>query len=180
MEENEIWKDILGYEGVYQVSNLGRIKSLERSWIAGNGGIFNHKEMILVASPKSGGYLTVSLHSNGKQNNKPIHRLVATHFIENKLKLKYVNHKDGNKKNNQINNLEWCTSSDNQKHAYEHNLKKIFTGAEHPNSKLVLDLGTGIYYDSCTEAASAKNIRIKNLSRMLSGERKNKTSLLYV
>lgn len=89
----EIWKDISDYKGLYQVSNLGRIKSKRK-----------------ILKPINGEYLKVGLSKNGIQKTLTIHRLVAQTFIENSNNYNFVNHKDENKHNNTINNLEWCSS----------------------------------------------------------------------
>lgn len=96
----EIWKDIQNYEGLYQVSNLGRVKSII-------------KKIILKNMVDKCGYEYVHLSKNNVQKRKSIHRLVAETFLDNKNNLPCVNHKDENKQNNNINNLEWCTYSYN-------------------------------------------------------------------
>lgn len=97
----EIWRDIYGYDGLYQVSNYGNVKSLN---------YLNHgKEQILKPANRGDGYLFVALWKNGKQKGKLIHRLVAEAFIPNDDLFKtQVNHKDENKANNNVENLEWC------------------------------------------------------------------------
>ena len=90
----EIWKDIDGYEGLYQVSNLGRVKSLH-----------HNKEKILKGSYANKGYHLISLSKEGTQKRYLVHRLVATAFIPNPYKLECVNHKDENPRNNNVNNL---------------------------------------------------------------------------
>ena len=100
----EIWKDIEGYEGLYQVSNKGRIKSLNR--IDSRGHKVNEK--ILSSKPNNKGYLRVHLYKNGKRKPFSVHRLVAIAFIPNPNNLLEVNHKDENKENNTVDNLEWC------------------------------------------------------------------------
>lgn len=107
----EEWKDVQFYEGRYQVSNLGRIKSLV------------NKERILIPQRNAQGYLHVSLCKNGKRNNHMISRLVMRHFIPNPESKPCVNHIDGNKNNNTLKNLEWCTYSENIKHAYRNGLR---------------------------------------------------------
>ena len=101
--ENEIWKDIEGYEGLYQVSNLGRVKSLARK----TGNQYN-KENILSKERTRKGYYRVQLTKNKEHKHYPIHRLVAIAFIPNPDNLPCVNHKDENKGNNCVYNLEWC------------------------------------------------------------------------
>jgi hypothetical protein len=103
----EEWRDIPGYED-YQVSSLGRVKSLKYG-----------KEHILKSIIVRSGYLSVNLYANGKARLTSIHRIVAKVFIPNPKRKPEVNHKDGNKKNNILGNLEWVTKSENQKHAYE-------------------------------------------------------------
>lgn len=101
----EIWRDIPGYEGLYQASNRGNIRSL--NWRK-RGVIRN-----LYLKPHTKGYLQVELSKNGVKKMITVHRLVATTFIPNPNNLPTINHKDENKKNNNILNLEWCTSSYN-------------------------------------------------------------------
>lgn len=110
---NEIWKDIEGYERLYQVSNFGRIKSVERCYINYLGTTIHIKERIKKPRVTKYGYVVVNLSKNGKYETKFVHRLVACAFIENKDDLPQINHKDENKSNNVSDNLEWCTSSYN-------------------------------------------------------------------
>lgn len=102
MNENEIWKDIDGYEGLYQISNYGQVKSLKD-----NHG--NPREKILKFGKDRYGYLFVNLYIQGKKKFFLIHKLVSNAFIPNPNNLKCVNHKDENKENNVVDNLEWCT-----------------------------------------------------------------------
>lgn len=106
--ENEIWKPIVikqndvlyNFTGLYEVSNYGNIRSLN----------YNHTKKIkeLTPKPDNGGYLRIGLHKNGKQVNCLVHRIVAQVFLENPNNLPEVNHKDENKENNNVENLEWC------------------------------------------------------------------------
>lgn len=114
----EQWKDIEGYEGFYQVSNCGRVKSLARET---NAVIqMNTEDRIKKASQKGkDGYLTVQLYKNNTAKSVYVHRLVAESFIPNPLKKKTVNHKNGNKQDNRVENLEWMTYKENNKHAYD-------------------------------------------------------------
>ena len=106
----EIWKPVIGYEGLYEVSNLGRVRSVDRLVKYSNGQIHLHKGRIL--SPglvHKSGYLQVALCNNGKTQHKMVYRLVAEAFLPNIDNLPQVNHKDENPFNNCVDNLEWCT-----------------------------------------------------------------------
>lgn len=100
----EIWKDIDGYNGEYQISNLGRVKSFK-----------SENSRILKQKTNNKGYKWVALSLNGIQENVLIHRLVAKHFLDNHNGYKVVNHIDENPSNNRVSNLEWCTQSENTK-----------------------------------------------------------------
>lgn len=127
---NEIFVPIKGYEGLYEISNLGRIKSLCKKG--------SKKELILKQQclDLSTGYLGVQLYKNNKILTKRLHRLLAENFIENPNYYKVVNHKDGNKQNNSLNNLEWTTYSLNTLHSYKLGLQKIKKGEELKNCKI--------------------------------------------
>lgn len=123
----EIWKDIKGYEGIYQVSNTGKIKSLDRIIYQDKDGLTYSrliKGKVLKYNYDKQGYLLVHLCINGIRKCFKVHRLVAEAFIENVEQKQYVNHIDGNKKNNVMNNLEWVTPSENNIHAYKIGLSK--------------------------------------------------------
>ena len=96
--KKEYWKSVVGYEGLYMVSNWGRVKSIKFG-----------KERILKPVTNSSGYLLVGLYKNNIEKKYSVHRLVAEAFIPNPYNLPQVNHKDENKQNNVVSNLEWCT-----------------------------------------------------------------------
>jgi hypothetical protein len=110
---NEIWKSVVGYEGFYEVSSLGRVRSLDRTIKLYNGGSYVRKEKTLVQIKDKRGYLKLKLLKNGKMKTFFVHRLVAQAFISNPNELPQVNHKDENKLNNKVENLEWCTQQYN-------------------------------------------------------------------
>lgn len=104
MSAMEIYRDVLGYEGRYQVTSWGRVYSVE-------------KERFLIPQENEKGYLRVDLtEENGQRKHKKVHRLVATAFIPNPENKPQVNHKDGNKSNNSFTNLEWVTDKENKIH----------------------------------------------------------------
>ena len=115
------FKPMLGFEGVFEINVNGEIKSLAR-----NG----TPEKILKSSIGTRGYPRVSFRVFGKQYTKNVHRLLAENFIENQDNLPCVNHIDGNKLNNSIENLEWCSYSHNVKHAYDNGLSTPFLGSK--------------------------------------------------
>lgn len=169
--ENEIWKPIMGYEGLYEVSNKGRIKSVLGSNIQGGGKIF---------SRKSKSYVVVLLYKDGKRKGYRACRLVAKAFLTNPGNLPQVNHKNGIKNDDNVDNLEWCTQSQNLKHAYDMGLLKtqfkladFMKGKQPYNSKEILDTETGVFYDSISSAAIAINRPISTLVSVLAGKMKN-------
>lgn len=114
----EIWKDIPGYKGYYQASNLGRIKSLHRTIIRSNGWKQTFRERILIPVKQKNGYLAVQLRKVNYGGSYYIHKLVIESFKDNVFKKSDINHIDSNKLNNNIINLEYATRSENMKHAY--------------------------------------------------------------
>ena len=134
--EKEIWKDIKGFEGTYQVSNFGNIKSLRRTVKrSSQTGDYLQKEVILKPATNAKGYYHVALRKDGDSKTFRIHRLVAESFISNPTGHPQVNHKDGNKTNNHVNNLEWTDNSGNLKHAYKLGLRTSL-GVNNGNCKL--------------------------------------------
>ncbi len=133
-QHNGEWKDIAGYEGMYMVNRMGDVKGLTRVLCYGNT---KRVEPGCLRKPKTDryGYLHLSLSRNGKKRWFTVHRLVAGAFIPNPKGLKAVNHKDGDKKNNHFENLEWVTCSQNTQHAYDTGLHSQ-VGSKNASSKL--------------------------------------------
>ena len=164
----EIWKDIEGYNGKYQVSNLGRVKSFAQDRLNGKikTGSFTHK-----------GYLTFALYDNdGNKKFHPIHRLVAEAFIPNPDNLLQVNHKDEDKTNNRVYNLEWCTNEYNHNYGTRNErvgeANKCCPTTSKP-VKAILSDGTEEYYQSIGEAERQLGLPHANIVRALKGRRKH-------
>ena len=110
----EIWRDIRGYEGLYQVSNLGRVRSLDRIVIRDNGRPFPIKEKIIKPQTYDFKHLCVTVYKNGTQKMLPIHKAVANAFIPNPNGCDVVHHRNHNPKDNRVENLKWMTKSQHQ------------------------------------------------------------------
>lgn len=130
--DGEIWKDVIDYNGIYigiyQISNLGRLKRIMHRK--------NPTNKLINSFVFDDGYICVTLIKNGKTKFTGIHRLIASAFIPNPENKPEVNHKDGNKHNNSIDNLEWNTSSENKKHAFNIGLNPRRKGEKHNTAKL--------------------------------------------
>ena len=150
----EVWKDIEGYIGIYQVSNLGRVRSL--------GNNKRKKDKIRKQIKTCKGYLRVGLHKDGATTWEYVHRLVAQAFIPNTGNLPQVNHKDENKENNCVDNLEWCTNEYNCNYGSKN--EKV--------SKKVICVETGVVYNSTREAERFLGVCHGSISDCCSGKRK--------
>ena len=157
--KGEIWKDIEGYEGLYQVSNLGRVKSLNYHRTG--------KEGILEGYGND--YLQVNLCKDGNREQPLVHVLVATAFIENPDNLPEVNHKDENKYNNCMDNLEWCSHSYNN--TYNDKAKKV--GKKLSKSVIGINKISGLIleFPSTCEASRQTGIDQGNITKCCKGKR---------
>ena len=179
----EKWKEIKGFEGYYMISNKGRVKSLERKVffthaVTKERHLKTNKEKIL-KNRNCKGYDFVTLCKVNYSKSFRICRLVAIHFIENPYNKPCVNHIDGNKANDNVSNLEWCTHKENMKHAKNMGLTNFLKGIEHKGRKDVVCKNTGRRFISVQEAAKFANVSSSHLSRMLRGIYTNKTTLVY-
>lgn len=180
----EEWRDIEGYEGLYQVSNYGRVKSLKR-YITLNGKnqhcIYHTKKVIKERIMKYGinshGYCQVMLHNNGKKKNKSIHQLVAQAFIPNPDKKPTVNHINGDKLNNSVDNLEWATCKEQTNHLI-HTLghKSIITKQCRDKQKELhqrkVKRSDGIIFNSIKEASMGNDVLRRKISQVCKGKLK--------
>lgn len=131
-----IWKNITGYEGLYQISDTGLVKSLKRTCNSKNGKLRIVPEKILTPKLDKDGYLVLHLSKNNKRWYISIHRLVGLNFISNVFNFPEINHKDGNKLNNNVNNLEWCTTKKNVQHSFDIGLNIPKKGSKRAMSKM--------------------------------------------
>lgn len=163
----EIWKDIKNYEGFYQVSNLGNVRSLDRYVNYKKIGKQYIKGKNLKPNNVSG-YYQVLLMNNGKKAYKKVHRLVAETFIPNPDNKPQVNHIDGNKLNNNVENLEWNTVSENILHSFyvlKNHIKKVY---RYTKSGEYIDC-----YPTIKEAGEKLNVRVEDISKCCHHKRKS-------
>lgn len=171
----EIWKDIKDYRGYYQVSNLGRVKGIERIVYAGSGKYRKQYEKIMSNKKNNGnGYKIVSLNKDGISKNYYVHRLVAESFIPNLNNYPQINHKNENKSDNNINNLEWCTPKYNN--CYGTRLERLsgFLVSNKINWKAILQIDDDnniiCRFDSIKQASKYFNISNQAISDCLRGK----------
>ncbi len=165
-EKHEIWKDIPGYVGIYQVSNLGEVRSIDRYiYFTDNGTPTRkfHKGRILKQDIDEDGYCRINLRYNNKDKSFGVHRLVAAAFISNIDNLPTVNHIDGNKQNNCIENLEWASVEYQNLHAIKTGLREGTMSAARKASmkkisKPVRCIQTGEIFPSCNAADKALHL----------------------
>lgn len=183
----EIWKDVVGYEGLYMVSNYGRIKTVERDcFVSGkNHHTLHINERILPVSKFKNGYLNRTLSKNGITKTYKVHRLVARAFLGEPLERQVVNHKDHNRSNNRLDNLEYVTHKENIKDMWEfsHNTKiretakRTIKFAIEKNKKKVNQYSKdGTYiktWESITDASIHTKANISHISQCCNGQRKS-------
>ena len=167
----EEWKDIKGYEGLYQVSNLGRVKSLKFG-----------KERILKTGVDRYGYISVNLYKNNKRKLCKVHRLVAEAFIPNLENKPEVNHLDEDKTNNMVSNLEWCTRNENVNHGTRNKRisKKLKVISKGTKIKAI-DIANGEWNEYCSIRECARQLELdsSNIRKCLNGERRHTGGYMF-
>ena len=161
----EVWRPIPDYEGYYEASNMGRIRSVDRYVKNYWGSTTFLKSRIMVCYIAKTGYMQVKLSKNGVEKKPLVHRLVALTFLPNPLQLPQVNHIDGDKTNNNVTNLEWCTGSDNQLHS-----RRILNRVCGMKRKPVICLENGKIYESVSHAARELKLYPKNIAKVCKGK----------
>ena len=168
----EIWKPIKNYENLYEISNLGRIRK-----IGGKNQFGNYKvDKMITPYKNEKGYLRVGLSKNNQRKVIKLHRLVAEAYIPNPDNLPEINHKDGNKLHNCVDNLEWCTHKQNIKHSWENNLSKAKYSKENFSSKKVKqydkDLNFIKEWNCMSDVERELGISTSHISQVCNGKRK--------
>lgn len=173
----EVWKAIEGYEGLYEVSNLGRVKSLERYENARIGVLRKRKERFLKYFLDKDGYEKVTLSKNHKLKTIGVHRLVAETFIENPEKKPQVNHIDEDKTNNSSMNLEWVTQIENVNHGTRNKrISEAMTNnplTSKPVIAISKETNQKTYFCSVSEASRKTNIQHSRIKECIKGIRKS-------
>ena len=172
----EIWKWVVGYEGYYQVSNCGNVRSVDRVIEYSTGQIRQHRGQVLKRRLDGGGYPHVSLYDSGQEWDAKTHRLVLETFVSPSPEGHECNHIDGDKLNNRIENLEWVTPGENNRHAYENGLNQN-AGEGHCWAKLTAHqvreirqlYATGNYYQR--EIGAMFGVASTTVSRIVAGKR---------
>lgn len=178
----EIWKDIKGYEGYYKISNLGNVMSLNY--------LHTKRPKLLKIKANNNGYVTVGLHKDGVSKTKRVHRLVAEAFLSNPENKPEVNHIDGNKSNNRVDNLEWCTSSENTQHSWDNNLQEVIDKMRKAGYEMCKKMSVPVLqynlngefikeWDSAANVEREMNISRANISKCCKGQKKSSHGYIW-
>lgn len=174
----KIWKDVIGYEGFYEVSSIGNIRSVGRTVTRIDGVQYFKKSKLMSPCLSSCNYLTVTLTDSASQKSVLVHRIVAMAFVDGFDETLFVNHKDGNKLNNSVENLEWVTRKENVSHACK--LGLIPKDADRKDSKKIIQCdkkGNFIKeFDSLKQVQRTLGIPVSNLSAVANNYKHHKTA----
>lgn len=165
-----MWKDIKNYEGLYQISDTGEVRSLDKLVTYSNGRKHLYKGK-LISPAIHNNYYAVTLHKDGKMQTVYIHRLVAQHYLDNPNNLPYINHKDENKLNNAVSNLEWCTPLYNN--IYGNRIEKVKQSTYKKVYQLDLSGNIIKLWNSPTEVESILGIKRASISNCITGRSKS-------
>lgn len=165
----EMWKDIEGYENVYQISNKGNIRSVDRTLSNGR----HIKGVLLKPKYDKDGYLNIGLSKNGTKKCFRVHKLVGMSFINNPKGYTMINHKDGIRDNNNADNLEWCDNSYNQWHRCHINNNPPNNDYKKKKVKAILPNNTEYIFDSVTECGEYFGVSRTAIERKLKGKSPN-------
>ncbi len=163
----EVWKPIPGFEGYYEASNMGNIRSLDRFTKNRWGSCTFHKSQLMKCRIVKNGYAHVKLTKDGNKFEPLVHRIIADMFIPNPDNLPQINHKNGDKSDNRVSNLEWCTSSQNQLHS-----RRVLKRHCGKSRKPVICLETGETFDSLTSAGKTLGINSGGIYYVCEGRNK--------
>jgi hypothetical protein len=184
----EEWRDIKGYEGEYQISNIGRYRSLDRVIEYSNGNLVKYKGKILSPFTKKNGYLQATLNRKSENKKFYIHRLVAIAFIPNDdpINKRTINHIDENKQNNDVSNLEWATYSQNLRHNDLHLRKKLNTDFVEMGKKRKIPIiatnvetGETIYFKGAIDAEREMGFSHQHVSKVCKGKLKSHKGYIF-
>ena len=162
------WKEVAGYEGLYEVSNTGKVRTIGHFT---RGHRIPPREL-KVKTHKSQRYARARLYKDGISKDLAVHRLVAAAFVQNPHNKPQVNHIDGDRTNNNASNLEWCTQAENNRHAIDNGLQNPYIAIEATKKPVLqIDLEGNIVkkWDSLTDAARTLRLQVSNISHCCSG-----------
>lgn len=188
IEEQEIWKDVIGHEGFYQVSSVGNIKALERLVKNKSGGFHLKKSMPMKLSDDKDGYKIIIFNNNGITKRTSVHRVMAFAFIPNPENKTSVNHINGIKWDNRLSNLEWCTISENGIHAHrvlkiKHPAKGKF-GSDNPSARGIIQYSKDMVelnrFGSRRDAQEATGVNKSTINECLNGRLKTAGGFVWI